>query len=54
MKDAIPIIVKASKDQDQVLSEMADEVLGQIVRYGGKELSDTAKKAMGQNNSHLE
>src|SRR5205085_4316909 len=34
MKDAIPVIVKASKDKDEVLSEMADEVLGQIIRGG--------------------
>jgi HEAT repeat protein len=48
MKAAIPVIVQASKDQDEVLSEMADEVLGQIVRGGNKELSETAKQAMGQ------
>jgi HEAT repeat protein len=48
MKNAIPEIVKASKDKDEALNEMANEVLGQIVRYGGKELSDAAKRAMKQ------
>jgi hypothetical protein len=46
MKEAIPVIAAAGSENDNVLSEMADEVLGQIVRQGGRELSDAAKKAM--------
>lgn len=46
MRDAIPVLAETSKDKDKILSEMADEVLGQIERSGIKELSDTAKRVM--------
>ena len=32
MKDAIPAIAKATKEKDQTMSGMSDEVLGQIAR----------------------
>lgn len=44
MKEIIPEIAKATKAKDQVLSEMADEVLGQISRGPNAELSALAKK----------
>ena len=43
MKEVIPEIAKATKARDEVLSEMAEEVLGQIARGPNKELSDLAK-----------
>jgi hypothetical protein len=46
MKEAIPVIAAARSENDNVLSDMADEVMGQIVRQGGRELSDAAKKAL--------
>jgi hypothetical protein len=49
MKDLIPEIGKASKAKDQVLSEMADEVLGQIARGSNAELSALAKKYTSDN-----
>ena len=44
MKEAILEIAKATKAKDQTLSEMADEVLAQIVRGSNTELSALAKK----------
>jgi hypothetical protein len=44
MKELIPEIAKATKAKDRVLSEMADEVLGQIARGSNAELSALAKK----------
>ena len=44
MKEIIPEIAKATKAKDQVLSEMADEVLGQIARGSNAELRTLAKK----------
>jgi hypothetical protein len=44
MKELIPEIAKATKAKDRVLSEMADEVLGQIARGSNSELSGVAKK----------
>ena len=44
MKEMIPEIAKATKAKDDVLSEMADEVLAQIGRGPNTELSDLAKK----------
>jgi hypothetical protein len=43
-KELIPELAKASKAKDRVLSEMADEVLGQIARGSNAELSALAKK----------
>ena len=47
MKELIPEIAKATKAKDRVLSEMADEVLGQITRGANTELSSLAKKYIG-------
>jgi hypothetical protein len=47
MKELIPEIAKATKAKDRVLSEMADEVLGQIARGANIELSALAKKYIG-------
>jgi HEAT repeat protein len=47
MKELIPQIAKATKAKDRVLSEMADEVLGQISRGANTELSSLAKKYIG-------
>jgi hypothetical protein len=44
MKELIPEIAKATKAKDRVLSEMADEVLGQIAGGANPELSALAKK----------
>lgn len=44
MKEIIPEIAKAKKAKDQVLSEMADEVLGQIARGPNAELRALAKR----------
>jgi hypothetical protein len=44
MKEIIPEIAKATKAKDQVLSEMADEVLGQIARGSNAELRAVAQK----------
>jgi hypothetical protein len=44
MKELIPEIAKATKAKDRVLSEMADEVLGQIARGDNAELSAIAKR----------
>jgi hypothetical protein len=44
MKEVIPEIAKATKAKDDVLSEMADEVLGQIARGSNAELRVLAKK----------
>jgi hypothetical protein len=49
MKEIIPEIAKAAKAKDRVLSEMADEVLGQIARGPNAELSALAKKYIGIN-----
>lgn len=43
MKDAIPAIAKATKEKDQTMSCMSDEVLGQIARGTNSELSALAK-----------
>lgn len=47
MKELIPEIAKATKAKDRVLSEMADEVLGQIARGANVELSALAQKYIG-------
>lgn len=44
MKELIPEIARATKARDRVLSEMADEVLGQIARGPNAELSALAKR----------
>jgi hypothetical protein len=44
MKELIPEIAKATKAKDRVLSEMSDEVLGQIARGSNAELSALAKR----------
>ena len=44
MKELIPEIAKATKAKDRVLSEMADEVLGQIARGSNAELRALAKR----------
>ncbi len=44
MKAAILILAETMKDQDEILSEMAGEVLGQIMRGGDEELSKAAKR----------
>ncbi len=44
MKDAIPAIAKATKEKDQTMSCMSDEVLGQIARGANEELSKLAKQ----------
>lgn len=49
MKEAIPVISKATKEKDETLSCMADEVLRQIVRGGDKELRNIAKAEMEKN-----
>jgi len=46
-KELIPELAKATKAKDRVLSEMADEVLGQIARGANAELSALAKKYIG-------
>ena len=46
-KELIPELAKATKAKDRVLSEMADEVLGQIARGSNAELSALAKKYIG-------
>ena len=46
MKEVIPEIAKATKAKDDVLSEMAGEVLAQIARGPNTELSELAKKHM--------
>jgi hypothetical protein len=48
MMAAIPQIVEASKDKDEVLNRMGEEILGQITRGRDEELSKAAKEAMGQ------
>ena len=45
-KELIPELAKATKAKDRV-SEMADEVLGQIARGANAELSALAKKYIG-------
>ena len=45
MKDAIPVIAKATKDDDGVMNRMAEEVLSQIIGRGDEELSKAAKQA---------
>ena len=47
MKAAIPIIARSGKLNDQVMQDMSNEVLWQIVRQGGKDLSKIAKKYVG-------
>jgi hypothetical protein len=42
--ELIPELAKATKAKDRVLSEMADEVLGQIARGANAELAALAKK----------
>lgn len=44
MKELIPEIARTTKAGDRVLSEMADEVLGQIARGPNAELSALAKR----------
>ena len=44
MKDAIPVIANASKEKDQTMSGMSDEVLSQIARGANPELSTLAKQ----------
>jgi hypothetical protein len=46
-KELIPELAKAARTKDRVLSEMADEVLGQIARGSNKELAGLAKKYVG-------
>jgi hypothetical protein len=48
MKDAITAIAKASKEKDQTMSCMSDEVLGQIARGTNAELSRLAKQHIHQ------
>ena len=43
-QELIPELAKATKAKDRVLSEMADEVLGQIARGANAELAALAKK----------
>jgi hypothetical protein len=47
MKAAIPVIARSGKLDDQVMMDMSDEVLWQIVRHGGKDMSKIAKKYVG-------
>ena len=47
-KEAIPMIVETSKDEDEILSRTADTVLDRFIAWGGEELSSATKKAMGQ------
>jgi hypothetical protein len=47
MKAAIPVIARSGKLDDQVMVDMSDEVLWQIVRHGGKDMSKIAKKHVG-------
>ena len=47
MKAAIPVIARSGKLNDQVMQDMSNEVLWQIVRQGGKDLSQIAKKYVG-------
>lgn len=47
MKEVIPEIAKATKAKDRVLSEMAEEVLGQIAGGSNAELSTLVKKYLG-------
>ncbi len=49
MKAAIPVIARSGKLDDQVMVNMSNEVLWQIVRQGGKDLSKIAKKYVGDN-----
>jgi hypothetical protein len=44
MKEAIPTIAESGKLDDEVMQNMSNEVLWQIVRQGGEELSKIAKK----------
>jgi HEAT repeat protein len=44
--DAIPFIVEASNDRDEILKTTADEVLDRFIEKGGDELSKATKKAM--------
>ena len=46
-KELIPELAKATKAKDRVLSEMSDEVLGQIARGSNAELASLAKKYVG-------
>jgi len=49
MKDAIPVIAASGKLDDEVMQNMSNEVLWQIIKYGGDELSKTAKKYVDKN-----
>jgi hypothetical protein len=46
-KELIPELARATRAKDRVLSEMADEVLGQIARGSNAELAAIAKKYTG-------
>ena len=48
MKEAIPIIAESGKLDDEVMQNMSNEVLWQIVRQGGEELSKIAKKYVNE------
>ncbi len=48
MKEAIPIISQSGKLDDEVMQNMSNEVLWQIVRQGGEELSKIAKKYVNE------
>jgi hypothetical protein len=49
MKEAIPIIAESGKLDDEVMKNMSNEVLWQIVRQGGEELSKIAKQYVDKN-----
>ncbi|MDX6303751.1 MAG: hypothetical protein QOI77_720 [Blastocatellia bacterium] len=49
MKEAIPAIAKATREKDQTISCMSDEVLGQIARGANQELSKLAKQYLAGN-----
>jgi hypothetical protein len=49
MKDAIPAIAKATKEKDQTMSDMSDEVLEQIARGTNSELSALVKTYIHRN-----
>src|SRR4030095_4914940 len=49
MKELVPEIAAAANAKDRVLSEMADDVLGQIARGPNAELSELPKKYIAGN-----
>jgi len=48
MKEAIPVIAESGKVDDEVMQNMSNEVLWQIIRQGGEELSKIAKKYVNE------